>query len=81
MMNETAFAGETDSLERVATGQKLVIYSIVLWLATPFLFGAISMLLSGWEGPVVFFLWLGPYVLGIFGLVRVWSGIGYSELV
>ena len=80
MDNQTLMPDSNRPIARVVTGQKMVLYAIVLWLATPILWGAASQLFQEWNGPLILVLAVAPYLLGLFGLLRLWSGLGYSEL-
>jgi hypothetical protein len=63
----------SDALDQVASGQRLIIYSIVLGL------GAMIMDRSS-PGPLVFALVIIGLVLSIIGMLRLCNGMGYSTL-
>ena len=61
---------KTERIEKVASGQKLIIYAILINIA--------SILLQLALGPVAALLNLVAIVLSLVGIVRLASGLGYS---
>lgn len=59
-----------ERIEAVADGQRMVIFAILLYIATAIVITAVDEIFG--------LLGIGAVVLGIIGLLKVASGLGYS---
>ena len=71
----------TNAIEEVASGQKLIIFSILFAILTHFLVTGIAVAIGVNRGPVgvfVIMLSIVAIAIPIIGLVRLAAGLGYS---
>lgn len=70
MASEETAIGNDGSIEAVASGQKLIIYAILL--------NFIAIAVAAWIGDIAGLISIGALVLSIWGLLRLSGGLGYS---
>jgi len=70
--NTSALPGSPPGIEKVAAGQKIIIYGILAYF--------LAIVLQFTLGPIAGLLGLATIVLGIIGIVRIGSGLGYSTV-
>lgn len=83
MAEQETLLNGASSIDKVASGQRMIICAIVLYLATQLFGGAAALApveIGSWLGLLVFMLWLLSYALAFLGLLRLASGMGYSDL-